>query len=310
MAIPLSHSEKPRRLPDWLKVRPAEGDHVARLRHTARQQGLATVCEEARCPNLAECWGEGTATFMILGEVCTRGCRFCAVTSGNPNGWVDADEPAKLAQVIAEAGWRYVVLTAVDRDDLPDGGAGHFAACVTAIRLACPGIRVETLSGDFAGNLAALDTLLTVQPDVFAHNVETVARLTPLVRDRRASYTQSLSILAHAQSRVSMTKSSLMLGLGETDEDIHQTLQDLRTAGVSVLTLGQYLQPTSRHLAVQAFVPPEWFAHWKQVAETDYGFAYCAAGPLVRSSYRAAEAWLVRQVATASLLPGALAPSE
>lgn len=228
---------------------------------------------------------------MLMGDVCTRGCRFCAVKTGNPNGWLDHDEPAKLADVIAKAGWEYVVLTSVDRDDLPDGGAAHFARCVSAIKVACPDITVEVLIPDFQGEEGPLRTLLSSKPEVVAQNIETVARLTHVVRDRRAGYQQTLTLLERVKAWGSdiFTKSSIMLGLGETDEEIRQCMADLRAHGVDILTLGQYLQPTHKHLPVERFVSPEAFKEWGRIAEEEFGFLYCASGPLVRSSYRAGE---------------------
>lgn len=279
------------RKPEWLKVRPPAGEHYTRLKGVSRSLGLATVCEEARCPNIGECWSGGTATFMVMGDVCTRGCRFCAVKTGNPNGWLDHDEPAKLADVIRQAGWEYVVLTSVDRDDLPDGGAAHFARCVNAIRQARPGIVIEVLIPDFQGREAPLRTLLESQPDVVAQNIETVERLTHVVRDRRAGYRQTLTLLQRVKAWMpdKFTKSSIMLGLGETDEEVRRCMADLRAHGTDILTLGQYLQPTHKHLPVRRFVTPEAFKEWQRVAEEEYGFLYCASGPLVRSSYRAGE---------------------
>ncbi|MGE0199610.1 MAG: lipoyl synthase [Candidatus Melainabacteria bacterium] len=286
------------RKPSWLKVRLPGGEEYARLKKISSTLKLATVCEEARCPNIGECWAGGTATFMLMGEVCTRGCRFCAVSTGNPNGWLDAEEPQKLAETVRDSHWEYVVLTSVDRDDLPDGGAAHFARCVSAVREASPGILVEVLIPDFQGEAAPLKTLLTSRPDVVAQNIETVARLTHRVRDRRAGYEQTLTLLERVkiQEPGIYTKSSLMLGLGETDEEIHQCLADLRAVGVDILTLGQYLQPTVKHLPVERFVTPETFAAWKTVAERDYGFLYCASGPLVRSSYRAGEYFMTQLI--------------
>lgn len=228
---------------------------------------------------------------MVMGDVCTRGCRFCAVKTGNPNGWLDLEEPFKLAEVITQAGWDYVVLTSVDRDDLPDGGAAHFARCVSEIKKASPQIIVEVLIPDFQGQEAPLQTMLASQPDVIAQNIETVERLTYPVRDRRAGYQQTLTLLQRVKAwePERFTKSSIMLGLGETDEEILQCMRDLRAHGVDILTLGQYLQPTVKHLPVARFVTPEEFKKWQQVAEEELGFLYCASGPLVRSSYRAGE---------------------
>ncbi len=279
------------RKPEWLKVRPPSGENYVRLKNISKSLGLATVCEEAQCPNIGECWKGGTATFMVMGEVCTRGCRFCAVSTGNPNGWLDHEEPRKLANTIREAGWEYVVLTSVDRDDLPDGGAGHFARCVTTIRESNPDIIIEVLIPDFQGQEAPLKTLVASQPEVIAQNIETVERLTHVVRDRRAGYQQTLTLLSRVKewSPQTYTKSSIMLGVGETDDEIYQCMQDLRAHGVDILTLGQYLQPSKKHLAVDRFVPPEAFKRWQEVAEKELGFLYCASGPLVRSSYRAGE---------------------
>jgi len=282
---------KPLRKPEWLKVRPPQGERYVALKNVSRTLGLATVCEEARCPNIGECWAGGTATFMVMGEVCTRGCRFCAVKTGNPNGWLDHEEPQKLADVISKARWEYVVLTSVDRDDLSDGGASHFARCVSAIKSANPDIIVEVLIPDFQGQEEPLKTLLASNPDVVAQNIETVERLTHPVRDRRAGYQQTMTLLQRVKTwRPDIfTKSSIMLGLGETDDEVCQCMSDLRTHGVDILTLGQYLQPTHKHLPVERFITPEKFKEWQQLAEKEYGFLYCASGPLVRSSYRAAE---------------------
>jgi lipoic acid synthetase len=277
--------------PEWLKVRLPSGEGYERVRHLLRRLDLHTVCEESRCPNMAECWGGGTATVMLMGDVCTRGCRFCHVASGAPAP-LDPDEPAHLAEAVAELGLRYLVVTSVDRDDLPDQGAGHFAEAIRQLKARCPATRVEVLIPDFQGMTEHLRTVLAASPDVVAHNVETVRRLTPTVRDAKAGYEQSLSVLATLKSLGPVyTKSSLMLGLGETHEELVETFGDLREAGVDVLTLGQYLQPSSWHLKVQRFVPPEEFEALRQEA-TAFGFLYVAAGPLVRSSYRAAEFFL------------------
>lgn len=283
--------EKPIRKPEWLKIRPPAGERYFELKNISKSLNLATVCEEAKCPNISECWAGGTATFMVMGEVCTRGCRFCAVKTGNPNGWLDHEEPQKLANVISKANWEYVVLTSVDRDDLPDGGAAHFAACVSAIKEASPEIIVEVLIPDFQGQEEPLRTLLASGPHVVAQNIETVERLTHPVRDRRAGYEQTMTLLQRVKAWQPdiFTKSSIMLGLGETDEEVHQCMADLRAHGVDILTLGQYLQPTHKHLPVERFVTPEQFKEWQQVAEEEFGFLYCASGPLVRSSYRAGE---------------------
>jgi lipoyl synthase len=244
------------------------------------------------CPNLAECWGAGTATIMILGDTCTRGCRFCNVKTGNPRGQVDWLEPVRVADAVRDLGWRYLVVTAVDRDDLPDGGALIFANTVREIHARVPGAKVEILSGDYRGDLRALDIVMDAQPDVFAHNLETVRRLTPNVRDKRAGYDRSLSVLAYAKSRAPQrfTKTSMMLGLGESPEEVEAAMDDARAAGVDIFTMGQYLQPSKRHLPVQAFVPPEEFDRFGQLAR-DKGFHQVVSSPLSRSSYHAEQAF-------------------
>ncbi len=285
------------RKPDWLRVRPPSGEAYAHLKTLFRSLDLHTVCEEAHCPNVWECWGGGTATIMLMGDTCTRGCRFCAVTSGNPRGTLDLDEPRKVAEALAEMDLTYVVLTSVDRDDLPDGGAGHFARTVLEIKSRRPDMLVEALIPDFQGNLDDVRTVVEAGVDVLDHNVETVKRLQSAVRDRRANYAQSLSVLRGAKSirpRL-FTKSSIMLGLGETREEVVESLHDLRAAGVDIVTLGQYLRPSSWHLAVQQYVPPETFDELREIGES-MGFAYVAAGPLVRSSYRAGEFFLEKVI--------------
>ncbi len=286
------------RKPDWLRVRLTSGGRFADVQRTVREHRLATVCEESMCPNIGECWNAGTATIMLMGHVCTRACRFCAVDTGNPRGWLDAEEPANAARSVETMGLKYVVLTSVDRDDLPDGGAGHYADCVRAIRDRNPATAVEALTPDFAGNLAAVATVVSSGIGVFAHNLETVRRLQPEVRDPRAGYEQSLSVLAHASSmaRASgsvmgkvLVKSSLMLGLGERPEEVAQAMDDLRCAGVGLLTLGQYLRPTSNHLPVREYIHPDAFASYRQRG-LEKGFLEVVAGPLVRSSYRAERA--------------------
>ncbi len=281
------------RKPEWLRVRPPSGENYAHLKTLLRSLDLHTVCEEAHCPNVGECWGGGTATIMLLGDTCTRGCRFCAVTSGNPRGAIDVDEPRKVAGAIAELGLTYVVLTSVDRDDLPDGGAGHFAQTIREIKARDADVLVEALIPDFQGDLAAVRTVVDANPDVLDHNIETVRRLQHPVRDRRAGYEQSLAVLRGAKSMRDglYTKSSIMLGLGESHDEVLETMHDLRDAGVDILTLGQYLRPSAWHLPVQEFVPPERFDAYRREAEA-MGFLYAAAGPLVRSSYRAGEFFL------------------
>lgn len=276
--------------PEWLKVRPPAGPAYAELKGSLRQLNLHTVCEEAHCPNVAECWGGGTATVMLLGDVCTRGCRFCAVKTGNPGGLVDEDEPGRVAEAIAQWGLKYVVLTMVDRDDLPDGGAEIVARTVEELHRRVPELLVEVLVGDFQGREEAVERILRAHPDVFAHNLETVERLHPMVRDRRATFTRSVRVLAAAKrvSPETVTKSSIMLGLGEADDEVREAMAALRGAGVDIVTFGQYLRPSAWHLPVEAFVPPARFDAWKDEALA-MGFLYCASGPLVRSSYRAGE---------------------
>jgi lipoyl synthase len=274
--------------PPWLRAPLPAGRRFDALRTVVREHRLATVCEEAKCPNIGECWNHGTATLMLMGEVCTRACRFCSVDTGNPHGWLDVEEPEQVARTVELMGLGYIVLTSVDRDDLADGGAGHYAACVRAIKSRTPAVKVEALTPDFQGVLKDVATVLDSGVDVFAQNVETVRRLTHPVRDPRAGYQQTLDVLAHAKRhRPSvLTKTSLMLGLGETEAEVLECMADLRAARVDILTLGQYLRPTRQHLAVERFVPPEEFARLRERGLAS-GFLECVAGPLVRSSYRA-----------------------
>lgn len=279
--------------PAWIKVRPPAGPTFNRISSLLRTKNLHTVCEEARCPNIAECWQGGTATLMLLGDTCTRGCRFCSVTSGNPAGRIDSDEPVKAAETVRQMNLKYVVLTSVDRDDLPDGGADIFARTIETIHEQSPEVLVESLIPDFAGDPVALERVLEARPDVLAHNLETVRRLTPTVRDRRATYEQSLELLWRTKRIRSeqWTKSSIMLGLGETLDELRTAMKDLRAVDVDFLTLGQYLRPTEKHLPVVEFVSPELFAQLEREA-LGIGFSYAASGPLVRSSYRAGEYFL------------------
>jgi lipoyl synthase len=293
-------------IPPWLKIPLKANPTIEMLKANLSTLGLATVCQEARCPNLHECWSEGTATLMLMGDTCTRGCRFCHVNTAKTPGPLDPNEPAKVAQTVAAGGWHYVVLTSVDRDDLPDEGVAHWIACLQAIALTRPDTLVEALIPDYSpARLAAFlnGTTDPSQPTglrVLAHNLETVERLTPSVRDRRAGYARSLAVLRQAKVLAPqlVAKSSLMLGLGETEAEVRQALVDLGETGVEVVTLGQYLQPSAAHLPVARYVPPTEFAYWKQVAEIELGFAYCASGPLVRSSYKAAEAFLHRRISS------------
>jgi lipoyl synthase len=276
------------RKPEWLKVSLPSGIGYTSIKDTVSKHGLATVCQEAMCPNIAECWSAGTATFMLLGSVCTRACKFCAVNTGNPQGRLDEKEPAHIAESVELMGLKYVVLTSVDRDDLPDGGATHFAKTVQAIKARVPQAKVEALTPDFAGNLASVQAVVDSGIEVYAQNLETVRRLTHPVRDPRASYEQTLRVLAAAKAHKPSlyTKTSLMLGLGETREEIRQALADIRCAGVDIVTFGQYLRPTKNHLAVERYVPPAEFDEIRQEA-LEYGFLEVVAGPLVRSSYKA-----------------------
>jgi lipoic acid synthetase len=276
------------RKPPWLRVRVGGGEKYQAVRDTVHEHKLATVCEESHCPNIGECWSNGTATIMLMGSVCTRACKFCAVDTGNPNGWLDPNEPANAADSVRLMGLRYVVLTSVDRDDLADGGAAHYAACVKAIKQMNPDTAVEALTPDFSGRRADVETVVNSGLEVFAQNLETVERLTHVVRDPRAGYRQTLGVLADAKDTRPdvLTKSSLMLGLGETAEEIKAAMQDLRDHEVNILTLGQYLRPTLNHLPVARWVHPDEFAEYREWGLA-LGFLEVASGPLVRSSYRA-----------------------
>jgi len=279
--------------PSWLRARAPSGAGFDAVKAIVREHRLATVCEEAKCPNIGECWNAGTGTIMLMGAVCTRACRFCAVDTGNPNGWLDRDEPANVARSVRLMQLKYVVLTSVNRDDLPDGGAGHYAACIRAIKADNAQTAVEALTPDFKGVHEDVRAVVDSGLDVFAQNIETVRRLTHPVRDPRAGYEQTLGVLKFAKEhnpRV-LTKTSLMLGLGESDAEIKETLSDLRAVGVDIVTLGQYLRPTVNHLVVQRFVAPTEFDTYRQWA-LGCGFLECVAGPLVRSSYRAEQALL------------------
>ncbi len=282
----------PARKPDWLKVKLAHGATYERLKSDVKTSGLHTVCQEAMCPNIGECWGAGTATIMILGDTCTRGCHFCNVKTGSPRGEVDWMEPKRVAESVRDLGWKYLVLTAVDRDDLADGGAAIFASTVRMIHRLSPEAKVECLTGDFAGDHAALDIVLDAEPEVFAHNLETVRRLTPTVRDKRATFAQSLAVLARAKAsaKTRYTKTSLMLGLGEREDEIAEAMDAARTAGVDIFTMGQYLQPTKRHLDVVEFVTPDKFARLRLVGVAK-GFRQVVSSPLSRSSYHAEQAF-------------------
>jgi lipoic acid synthetase len=279
------------RKPSWLRAKAPTGSGFQGVKALVEEHRLSTVCEEAKCPNIGECWNAGTATIMLMGAVCTRACRFCSVDTGNPHGWLDAEEPENAARTVELMKLKYVVLTSVNRDDLADGGAAHYAACIRAIKARNPSTAVEALTPDFEGVLADVETVVDSGLEVFAQNIETVRRLTHPVRDPRAGYDQTMRVLEHAKRHNPkvLTKSSLMLGLGETDEEIAQTLDDLRAAGVDIVTLGQYLRPTTNHLAIQRFVTPAEFDQYREWALAR-GFLECVSGPLVRSSYRAEQA--------------------
>jgi lipoic acid synthetase len=274
--------------PDWLRIRVRGGATYEKVQGIVREHKLATVCEEAKCPNMSECWSSGTATIMLMGDVCTRACRFCAVNTGNPRGWLDLDEPEHTATSVQLMQLNYVVLTSVNRDDLDDGGAGHYAACVRRVKELNPETAVEALTPDFLGVLADVETVLDSGIEVFAQNVETVKRLTHPVRDPRASYEQTLAVLAHAkQYRPDvLTKTSLMLGLGETEQEILACMDDLREARVDIVTFGQYLQPTANHYPIDRYVTPAEFEQYRQWG-LDKGFLEVVSGVFVRSSYRA-----------------------
>ncbi|KAG1783820.1 hypothetical protein EV702DRAFT_1017862 [Suillus placidus] len=298
--VVLGNTKGPR-LPNFLKTKIPSGESFNKIKKDLRGLGLHTVCEEARCPNIGDCWGgkegataeEGkraaTATIMLMGDTCTRGCRFCSVKTSRAPPPLDPHEPENTAEAISRWGLGYIVLTSVDRDDLIDGGAHHFAETIMKIKQKAPQILVEALTGDFAGNLENVSLVAKSGLDVYAHNVETVEELTPFVRDRRATFRQSLKVLEHAKKEgVRITKTSIMLGVGETEEQVMDALRELRKINVDVVTFGQYMRPTKRHMKVDRYVEPSEFDRWKQIAD-DMGFSYVASGPLVRSSYKAGE---------------------
>ena len=276
------------RKPKWLRIKSQNSSKFRELKEIVSHKKLHTVCEEAMCPNIQECWSHGTATFMLLGSVCTRACKFCAVDTGNPKGQIDGKEPEKVANSIAQMNLKYAVLTSVNRDDLEDGGAMHFAQTVVSIKKEAPGVIIEALVPDFLGKRESIETLLDSNVEVFAQNLETVKRLTHQVRDHRAGYEQTLEVLAYAKkySPKTISKTSLMLGLGESEDELLESFNDIRSAGVDVLTLGQYMRPTINHLPVERWYTPEEFLYMKKLA-LDIGFKEVASGPLVRSSYRA-----------------------
>ena len=277
-------SELPTRRPEWLKVKVPQGESYALVKSLVDEHRLHTVCESARCPNVGECWGAGTATFMILGDICTRSCGFCAVKTGRPQG-LDLDEPRRLADAVQKLDLGHIVITSVNRDELDDGGAFIFAECIRAVRRAVPKCRVEVLIPDFRGVWSALQAVLDAKPDILNHNTETVPRLYSIVRPQ-AKYERTLELLRRAKEQGAFTKSGIMIGIGEEDDEIIEVLRDLRAVDCDVLTIGQYLQPTKQHLPVRRFVPPATFTELRRLA-LEMGFRYCESGPLVRSSYHA-----------------------
>lgn len=277
--------------PKWLKTQIPTGSTYFNIKRDLRKKNLYTVCEEAKCPNISECWATNTATFMILGDTCTRACRFCNVKTGNPQGWLDPEEPEKTAKSVELMNLKYAVLTMVDRDDLDDGGAAHVAKVFARIRDVKSDCRLEFLGGDFQSNDDSIRTVLSARPEVFAHNIETVESLTPRVRDARSSYRQSLEVLAKVKTIADypvLTKSAIMLGLGETKDQVLEAMRDLRAANVDIVTMGQYMRPSKRHLTIKEFVHPDIFEELK-VEAYNMGFVGVASSPLVRSSYRAGE---------------------
>ncbi|KRP09227.1 MAG: lipoyl synthase, partial [SAR86 cluster bacterium BACL1 MAG-121004-bin11] len=277
--------------PEWIRVKATFDKNFKAVKKQVQDKRLNTVCEEAMCPNISECWSAGTATFMLMGSVCTRACKFCSVDTGNPKGWLDLDEPMHTAQAVKTMGLKYVVLTSVNRDDLEDGGAEHYAQTVKAIKELNPETAVEALTPDFKGLASSIETLVNCGLEVFAQNVETVRRLTHPVRDIRAGYEQTLEVLAESK-RINpkvLTKTSLILGLGETDAEIEETMDDLIANQVDILTLGQYLRPTLNHLPVERWVTPKEFEAYREIGLAK-GFLEVVSGPMVRSSYRAERA--------------------
>lgn len=290
MAVTYFDKENYQRKPEWLKVKLPQGDDFKDIRNNLREKGLATVCEEAKCPNISECWSGRTATVMILGDTCTRACKFCNVKTGNPKGFLNPEEIQNTSNMVNIMNLRYIVITSVDRDDLADHGAGHFAAVIKKVNEDHPQTKVEVLIPDFAGSEERMHTLAQAAPYVIAQNIETVRRLTHPVRDKRAGYDKTLSCLKFYKDNYPhiQTKTSIMVGLGETWTEIQETLEDLRKAGVDIVTFGQYLQPTKRHLNVERFYTPEEFDELKRMANK-MGFKFVASGPLVRSSYKAGD---------------------
>lgn len=294
MKLPiLKEVDSLKKKPHWLKTKLPTKTEFKTIKKVLNKQNLHTVCEEAFCPNHAECWESGTATFLLMGSYCTRSCRFCDVETRNPHQQLDFEEPKKLAQSVNEIGIKYIVLTSVTRDDLPDGGASHISSCISEVRRSNPNVLIEVLIPDFQGDLSALRKIIETKPDVLGHNIETTESLTSIVRDKRASFKQSIKILENIKEidPQILTKSSIMLGLGESEKDILNALRELKRVKVDIVTLGQYLQPSRRHLNVVDYIEPRKFEYWKEIA-LEMGFLYVASGPLVRSSYKAGEFYI------------------
>ena len=290
-------SQKKLKKPSWLRIKARGGAGYEKTKRIVHEHKLSTVCEEAMCPNISECWSSGTATFMLMGDTCTRACRFCAVNTGNPRGWLDKDEARNTAESVKLMGLKYLVLTSVNRDDLEDGGAGHYAEVVKRVKAENPDVAVEALTPDFQGIFDCIETVVDSGIVVFAQNVETVKRLTHPVRDPRASYEQTLAVLKYAKEYKPevLTKTSIMLGLGETEEEIIEAMDDLRAINCDVLTLGQYLQPTENHLPIERYVTPDEFEKYRQWG-LKKGFLEVVSGVLVRSSYRAEQVLMKNNV--------------
>jgi len=284
--------------PEWIKVRPAASEGYFYLKERTKELGLSTVCQEARCPNIGECWSQKTLTIMIMGDTCTRFCKFCNVKTGKGTGWLDENEPAHTASLLKPLDLHYVVITSVDRDDLPDNGAAHFAKTISITKQECPNTTLEVLIGDLQGSFDNLKTIVDSRPDVISHNLETVKRLTPKVRDRRATYIQSLTQLKRVKelNPAIFTKSALMLGLGEEKVEVIEAMRDMREHGIDFLSIGQYLRPSENHLPVIRYAEPKEFDELKLIGE-DMGFLMVASGPLVRSSYKAGEFFIKEYIA-------------
>jgi len=294
LKLPISKEvDSLKKKPHWLKTKLPTKTEFKTIKKVLNKQNLHTVCEEAFCPNQAECWESGTATFLLMGSYCTRSCRFCDVETRNPHQQLDSEEPKKLAQSVNEIGIKYIVLTSVTRDDLPDGGASHISRCILEVRRSNPNVLIEVLIPDLQGDLSALRKIIETKPDVLGHNIETTESLTSIVRDKRASFKQSIKVLENIKEidPQILTKSSLMLGLGESEKDTLNALKELKRVKVDIVTLGQYLQPSRRHLNVVDYIEPRKFEYWKKVA-LEMGFLYVASGPLVRSSYKAGEFYI------------------